>query len=176
MEAEAKVLADAEEELGRVLSQNLRGKGWVSLKSVGGWFNQPPHVKEALDIVKTKHLRLKDFVASSPLVEMKQENSDFMIALAEDMKRQRAAKEEAERKQREKEENEREARAAAVIKEAEEKRKHAERAAAEASAVEAERITKEAQEQMEREKRRAGEKLLREKEEAEKQRRKIEQV
>jgi hypothetical protein len=169
IKAEAKVLADAEEELGRVLSQKLMGKGWVPLKSVGGWFNQPPAIKEALDIVKTKHLQLKNFIASSALVEMKQDKGEFLIALAEDMQRQRAAKEEAERKQRQQEEKEREARVAAAAEEAA-------RAAAAASAVEAERIKKEARERMEKEKKLAEEKLLRENEEAEKHRKLIEQV
>ena len=57
--AEARVLMDAEEKLGQVLSQNLRGNGWVALKSIGGWFNGPPEIKEALDIVKTKHIQVR---------------------------------------------------------------------------------------------------------------------
>ena len=57
--AEARVLMDAEEKLGQVLSQKLRGNGWVALKSIGGWFNGPPEIKEALDIVKTKHIQVR---------------------------------------------------------------------------------------------------------------------
>jgi len=88
--AEEKVFADAEEILGKVLQQNLRGKGWISLKSIGPWFTTTAEVKEALQIVKTKHKQLKNFVAESPLVEAKSADGDFFIALVEDLQQQRA--------------------------------------------------------------------------------------
>ena len=69
--AEARVLMDAEGKLGQVLSQNLCGKGWVSLKSIWGWFsNESPEIKEALDIVKTRHLQVRflSIAHSAPLM------------------------------------------------------------------------------------------------------------
>ena len=47
--------------MGEVLSQNLRGRGWVSLGSIGGWFNTTPQVKEALAMIKEKHKQVGNF-------------------------------------------------------------------------------------------------------------------
>lgn len=57
--AEARVLMDAEHKLGQIMSQNLLGKGWVPLSSIGEWFNGSPEIKEARDIVKTKHIQVR---------------------------------------------------------------------------------------------------------------------
>jgi hypothetical protein len=57
--AEARVLMDAEHKLGQIMSQNLLGKGWVPLNSIGQWFNGSPEIKEARDIVKTKHIQVR---------------------------------------------------------------------------------------------------------------------
>ena len=68
--AEARVLKDAEEKLGQVLSQNLRGNGWVALKSIGGWFNGPPEIRDALDIVKTKHIQVRSLINANTAPSM----------------------------------------------------------------------------------------------------------
>jgi len=145
-EAEEMVLADAETMMGEVLSQNLRGRGWVSLGSIGGWFNTTPQVKEALAMIKEKHKQLKNFVASSPLVEMRQDGSEFLIALQEDLTRERHATAEAMQKKRDQEEQERRERYAAAaaavaadIAEAERK------AVAAKTAAEAERLRRDAE-------------------------------
>ena len=66
---EARVLMDAEDKLGQVLSQNLCGKGWVPLKSIGGWFSGSPDIKKALDIVKTKHIQVRSLSNMTRLME-----------------------------------------------------------------------------------------------------------
>jgi len=63
--AEARVLMDAEDKLGQILCQNLLGEGWLPLSSIGGWFNESPEIKEALDIVKTKHIQVRS-LSSAP--------------------------------------------------------------------------------------------------------------
>ena len=37
-----------------VLTKNLKGKGWVPIKSIGGWFTESG-TREALATIKTKH-------------------------------------------------------------------------------------------------------------------------
>ena len=54
----------------------------------------------------TANAQLKNFVTSSPLVEMKQDGEHFYIALREDLARERADKEQGESKKREKEQDE----------------------------------------------------------------------
>ena len=82
--AEARVLMDAEEKLGQVLSQKLRGNGWVALKSIGGWFNGPPEIKEALDIVKTKHIQVRSLsnAPTAPRMIRKNDTCTSIIDLA----------------------------------------------------------------------------------------------
>jgi hypothetical protein len=81
---EAQTIAIAEAQLAEVLVANLRGKGWVSLGTIGPWFNVP-EVRDALSVVKSKHRQLKNFVVASTLVVVKQEGTDFKIHLAEEL-------------------------------------------------------------------------------------------
>mmetsp|Transcript_42628 Transcript_42628/g.106646 ORF Transcript_42628/g.106646 Transcript_42628/m.106646 type:complete len:1080 (-) Transcript_42628:350-3589(-) len=90
-DAENKVLQDAEEKVAGVLVRNMKGKGWTSLGTIGGWFNsppEPPEVKEALSIIKTKHKQLKNFVAACPAVAVREADGKFEIMLAEELERE----------------------------------------------------------------------------------------
>ena len=58
--------------------------------------------------------QLKNFVASSPLVEMRQDGNEFLIALQEDLTRERHATALAVQKKRDQEEQERRERYAAA--------------------------------------------------------------
>uniref|UniRef100_A0A6U2IQY0 Calmodulin n=3 Tax=Hemiselmis andersenii TaxID=464988 RepID=A0A6U2IQY0_HEMAN len=99
--AERQVMQKAEEKVTDVLVRNMRGKGWTSLGTIGGWFNsppEPPEVKEALSIIKTKHKQLKNFVAACPAVAAREADGKFEIMLAEELERQ-SAKLSSEQKQ-----------------------------------------------------------------------------
>jgi len=89
--AEATVLEKSGYILDECLTQNLRGKGWISLQTIGPWFTGSTAVKTALQIVKSKHKQLKNFIADNPLVQMKQNGADFLIALAEDLEKNQAS-------------------------------------------------------------------------------------
>ena len=90
------VLEDAARKVEEVLAANLKGKGWVSLAAIGGWFNGTQDVKDALSIVKTKHKQLKNFAVASSLVAVKQEGGDFKICLEADLASSRTKAEEEE--------------------------------------------------------------------------------
>ena len=82
--AEARVLMDAEHKLGQIMSQNLLGKGWVPLSSIGQWFNGSPEIKEARDIVKTKHIQVRSLgnAPTAPRMMRKNDTCAWMIDLA----------------------------------------------------------------------------------------------
>jgi len=84
--------------------------------------------------------QLKNFVTSSPLIEVKMEGTEFMIAWQEDLEQERAAQEETERKKLVQEQEERNAREAAAAVEAAEEAERKAKAAA--TAAEAERVRK----------------------------------
>ena len=84
--------------------------------------------------------QLKNFVTSSPLIEVKMEGTEFMIAWQEDLEQERVAQEETERKKRVQEQEERNAREAAAAVEAAEEAERKAKAAA--TAAEAERVRK----------------------------------
>jgi len=101
------VMEEAEQMVTAVLIRNMKGQGWTSLATIGGWFNSPPEtqeVKEALQIVKTKHKQLKNFVAASRDVavrEMEGKKGTFEILLAEDYEKQIASLSKQQQKQQE---------------------------------------------------------------------------
>jgi hypothetical protein len=72
---------DAAQKVEKVLAANLKGKGWVSIGRIGGWFNSTEEVKTALVIVKQRHRQLKNFALASPLVVVKLDGGDFQISL-----------------------------------------------------------------------------------------------
>ena len=96
-EAQRKVFADAERKVGDILVANLQGKGWVSLATIGQWFNEGQDAKDALSVIKTKYKQLKNFAAASSLVAVKQERGDFKIHLQEDLEAASASLTDAEK-------------------------------------------------------------------------------
>ena len=85
--------ADAALKVEKVLAANLKGKGWVSLGSIGGWFNSTEEVRSALMVVKQRHRQLKNFALANPLIVVKQDGGDFQLALEGEASASRTAAE-----------------------------------------------------------------------------------
>jgi len=83
-EADLNQFQAAEDKVNAILTKNLKGKGWVPMKSIGVWFTEGEE-KQALSTIKTKHKQLKNFVAASALVAVNQVGGEFHCALQEDV-------------------------------------------------------------------------------------------
>ena len=62
--AAKKILEEAETKISEVLVAKLKGKGWVPMNTIGAWFNESDDAREALQIIKTKHVQVRSHILS----------------------------------------------------------------------------------------------------------------
>ena len=89
-EMKRKTFDDAERQIRKVITSNLKGKGWVPFARIGEWLEADQNAKDALIVIKTKYKKLKDFAKASSLVTMRQEKEGLQVHLQEDLHAARA--------------------------------------------------------------------------------------